>query len=141
MRIDGARLLRYGAPPLFVLLWSNGFIVVKIALADVDPLTLLAVRYALVEAILIPAVLLLKAPMPRGAVAWFHLAVIGVLVQALHFAAVNISLEDGLSPGASALITSLQPILVGLAAPGCRARRSPRGAGAGWCSGSAARRW
>jgi drug/metabolite transporter (DMT)-like permease len=117
MQIDGARLLRYGAPPLFVLLWANGFVVVRIALSDADPLTLLAARYLLVEAILIPAALVVRAPLPRGAVAWFHLAVVGLLVQALHFAAVNLSLEFGLTPGASALITSLQPILVGLTAP------------------------
>jgi drug/metabolite transporter (DMT)-like permease len=117
MRIEGARLLRYGAPPLFILLWANGFIFVKIGLADADPLTFLATRYALVEALLIPTALLLRAPLPRGAVAWFHLIVVGVLVQALHFAAVNLSLEYGLTPGASALVTCLQPILVGMLAP------------------------
>lgn len=129
VRIDGARLLRYGAPPLFVLLWANGFIVVKIALRDTDPLTLLAARYALVELLLVPAAVLVRAPLPRGPAAWFHLAVVGVLVQATYFAAVNISLRFGLAPGASALITSLQPILVGLMAP--------------WLAGesASARRW
>ena len=117
MRIDGARLLRYGAPPLFILLWSNGFIFVKIGLADADPLTFLAARYALVEALLIPAALLTRARLPRGWRAWFHLAVVGVLVQALHFGAINLSLEYGLAPGAAALVTCLQPILVGLLAP------------------------
>ena len=129
MRIDGARLLRYGAPPLFILLWANGFIFVKIGLADADPLTFLAARYVLVEALLIPAALILRAPLPRSAVAWFHLAVVGVLVQALHFGAINLSLEFGLTPGAAALVTCLQPILVGLLAP--------------WLAGEAvsARRW
>jgi drug/metabolite transporter (DMT)-like permease len=117
MRIDRARLLRFGAPPLFVLLWANGFIFVKIGLADADPLTLLAARYVLVELILIPAALLLRAPLPRGGAAWRRLAVVGVLVQAVYFASVNLSLEFGLAPGASALITSLQPIVVALAAP------------------------
>jgi drug/metabolite transporter (DMT)-like permease len=117
MRIDGARLLRYGAPPLFILLWSNGFIVVKIGLADADPLTFLVARYALVVALLIPAALWLRAPLPRGAVAWFRLAVVGVLVQALHFGGINLALEFGLSPGAAALVTCLQPILVAMLAP------------------------
>jgi len=40
-----------------------------------------------------------------------------VLVQALHFAGINLSLAYGLSPGASALVTCLQPILVALLAP------------------------
>jgi drug/metabolite transporter (DMT)-like permease len=117
MRIDGARLLRYGAPPLFILLWSTGFIVVKVGLIDASPLTLLAARYALVEALLIPAALLLRLRLPRGGGAWLHLAVVGVLVQAAHFGGINLSLQRGLTPGASALVTCLQPILVGLLAP------------------------
>ncbi len=114
--IDGAWLLRYGAPPLFVLLWSSGFIFVRIALDYTNPLTLLAVRYALVEAVLLPVALLLRPALPRGA-AWVHLAVVGLLVQAGHFAFINLSLAHGFAPGASALITCLQPILVGLLAP------------------------
>ncbi len=115
--MDGARLLRYGAPPLFILLWSTGFIVVKVGLRDADPLTLLAARYVLVECLLVPAALLLRVPLPRSPAAWLHLAVVGVLVQALHFGGINLSLEYGLAPGASALVTCLQPILVGMLAP------------------------
>jgi drug/metabolite transporter (DMT)-like permease len=111
-----ARLLRVGAPPLFILLWSSGFIFVKVALANTDPLTLLAVRYALVVALLLPAVLALRLPWPRG-IAWLHLVVVGLLVQAGHFASVNLALSHAFSPGAASLITSLQPILVGLLAP------------------------
>jgi drug/metabolite transporter (DMT)-like permease len=111
-----ARLLRVGAPPLFILLWSSGFIFVKVALAYSDPLTLLAVRYALVVALLLPAVLALRLPWPRG-FAWLHLPVVGLSVQAGHFASVNLALNHGFSAGAASLITSLQPILVGLLAP------------------------
>jgi drug/metabolite transporter (DMT)-like permease len=116
VRTDKALLLRYGAPPLFILLWSSGFIFLKIGLNDADPLTLLAARYALVEAVLIPVALVLRPAMPRG-IAWLHLAVVGLLVQALHFGGLNLALEFGLSPGAAALMTGLQPILVGLLAP------------------------
>jgi drug/metabolite transporter (DMT)-like permease len=112
----GARVLRLGGPPLFVLLWSFGFIFVKIGLAYTDPLTLLAVRYALVEAVLLPVALVLRPALPRGVV-WVHLAVVGLLVQGGHFAFVNLSLSHGVSPGVSAIVTSLQPILVGLLAP------------------------
>jgi drug/metabolite transporter (DMT)-like permease len=110
------RLLRTVAPPLFVLLWSSGFIFLAVALEYADPITLLAARYLLVEAILIPVALVLRPRLPRGR-AWLHLGVVGLLVQALHFGAVNLSLRYGLAPGAAALITSLQPVLVGLLAP------------------------
>jgi drug/metabolite transporter (DMT)-like permease len=126
--VTAAQLLRYGAPPLFILLWSTGFIFVKIGLLYTQPLTLLALRYALVEAVLLPLALVLRPALPRGVV-WLHLAVVGVLVQACHFAFVNLSLAHGFPPGASALVTCLQPILVGLLAP--------------WLAGEAvsARRW
>jgi drug/metabolite transporter (DMT)-like permease len=114
--IDGADLLRLGGPPLFILLWSSGFIFVAIGLKYADPLTLLAARYVLVEALLLPVALVLRPALPRG-VAWLHLAVVGLLVQGCHFAGVNLSLAYGFSPGASALVTCLQPILVGLLAP------------------------
>jgi drug/metabolite transporter (DMT)-like permease len=114
--LDGAWLLRFGAPPLFILLWSSGFIFVRIGLDYADPMTLLAVRYALVEVVLLPLVLLLRPALPRGK-AWLHLAAVGVLVQAGHFACINLSLAHGFAPGASAMITCLQPILVGLLAP------------------------
>jgi drug/metabolite transporter (DMT)-like permease len=133
MAADGARpathqWLRLGAPPLFILLWSSGFIFVAVALRDVDPLTLLALRYVLVEAILIPLALVLRPRRPRGA-AWLHLIVVGFCVQAVHFGGINVALRLGLAPGATALVTSLQPILVGLLAP--------------WLTGEAvsARRW
>lgn len=115
-RPSHAGLLRMGAPPLFILLWSSGFIFVKIGLRYADPLTLLAVRYMLVEAILIPVALVLRPRLPRG-IEWLHLGVVGLLVQAIHFGSINLALTFGLSPGAAALITSLQPILVGLLAP------------------------
>lgn len=114
--IEWARLLRYGAGPLFILLWSSGFIFVRIALAYTDALTLLAVRYALVELVLLPLLVLLRPAPPRGG-EWVHLAMTGLLVQAGNFAFINLSLAHGLSAGASALIASLQPILVGLFAP------------------------
>ena len=114
--IDGAWLLRHGAGPLFILLWSNGFIFVRISLDYTGPLLLLAVRYALVVAVLLAGALLLRAAPPRGA-AWVHLIVVGLLVQGGNFAFINLSLAHGLPAGASALISSLQPILVGLLAP------------------------
>lgn len=114
--LDKARLLRAGGPPLFVAMWSAGFIFLRVGLDYADPLTLLALRYAWVEAVLLPVALVLRPRLPRGR-AWWHLAVVGLLVQALHFAGLNLSLHFGLSPGASALFTGLQPILVALLAP------------------------
>ncbi|WP_343499024.1 DMT family transporter [Achromobacter denitrificans] len=105
------------APALFLLLWSSGFVVLKVGLAYADPMTFLALRYACVVVLLTPVLLLLRPPMPRGAAAWGHLAMVGLLLQAGYFCFTYLSLKQGMSAGGIALITSLQPILIGLLAP------------------------
>lgn len=105
------------APALFLLLWSSGFVVLKIGLAYADPMTFLALRYACVVLILTPLMLVLRPPLPRGARAWGHLAMVGLLLQAGYFACTYLSLKLGMSAGGLALIASLQPILIGLLAP------------------------
>jgi drug/metabolite transporter (DMT)-like permease len=45
-----------------VLLWSSGFIVAKFGLPYAPPLTFLLLRFLGVLVLLVPAVLLLKAP-------------------------------------------------------------------------------
>lgn len=105
------------APALFLLLWSSGFVVLKVGLAYADPMTFLALRYACVVLILAPFLLLLRPPLPRGAGVWAHLAMVGLLLQAGYFCFTYLSLKQGMSAGGVALITSLQPILIGLLAP------------------------
>ncbi|WP_312438505.1 DMT family transporter [Achromobacter sp.] len=105
------------APALFLVLWSSGFVVLKVGLAYADPLTFLALRYACVLLILTPLLLALRPPIPTRAGAWGHLAMVGLLLQAGYFCFTYLSLKQGMSAGGVALITSLQPILIGLLAP------------------------
>lgn len=42
------------APALFLLLWSSGFVVLKVGLTYADTMTFLALRYACVVALLAP---------------------------------------------------------------------------------------
>lgn len=104
------------APVVFLVLWSSGFICIKIGLAYADPLTFLALRYALVLAFLAPAIAFWRPRRPRGR-EWRDLCVVGLLIQFGYFAGCYLSEEFGLSAGGLALITSLQPILVALLAP------------------------
>jgi drug/metabolite transporter (DMT)-like permease len=105
------------APAIFLLLWSGGFAVAKLGLLHADPITFLALRYALVLAVLLPLVPVVRPPWPQRRVDWLHLAVVGFLIQAAYFGLCYIAMGFGLSAGAVALIVSLQPILVGLLAP------------------------
>lgn len=99
----------------FVLLWSSGFIVAKFGLPYAPPLTFLLLRFSGVLLFLLPAVLLLKAPWPRGQLRQIALA--GVLVQAGYLCGVWGAIKLGMPAGLSALIVGMQPILTAMAAP------------------------
>jgi drug/metabolite transporter (DMT)-like permease len=105
------------APFIFLLLWSSGFTALKLGLLDAEPFTFLALRYVGAVALLVPLTLLMRPRWPTTRVQFLHLAVIGVLVQAFYFSMTYLSLRLGLGAGTVALVTSLQPILVALAAP------------------------
>jgi drug/metabolite transporter (DMT)-like permease len=105
------------APAVFVVMWSAGFSFGALGLAHAEPLTLLALRYGLVLAVLVPVALVLRPPLPATPAAWGHLAVVGFLLQAVYFGLLYSALALGASAGSTALITSLQPILVALLAP------------------------
>ncbi|MDN5843305.1 MAG: DMT family transporter [Alcaligenaceae bacterium] len=105
------------APVLFLVLWSSGFVFLKLGLQFADPLTFLALRYAFVVVILLGPLLWIRPSFPRHARQWLHLAVVGVLLQAGYFSFTYLSLYQGMSAAGLALITSQQPILVGLLAP------------------------
>jgi len=105
------------APTLFLLMWASGFVFVKLGLRDADPLTFLALRYALVVAIQLVAFAWIRPALPATPRAWGNLIMVGLMLQAGYFACVYLSLNSGMSASAVSLITSQQPILVGLLAP------------------------
>ncbi|MCA8339171.1 DMT family transporter [Burkholderia multivorans] len=111
------------APALFLLLWSSGFVFLKLGLRDADPLTFLALRYACVVALLAGPFLWLRPALPRTRRAWLNLIVVGLLLQAGYFSFTYLSLKLGMSAGAVALVTSQKPILVGLLAPALAGER------------------
>ena len=104
------------APFVFVLLWSSGFAMVKWGLADAEPLTFLCLRYGIVVLVLAPFALVLRPPRPRGRT-WLDLAAVGAMMQGAYFGGDYLALELGAPAGTVALISALQPILIGLLAP------------------------
>lgn len=105
------------APFVFLVLWSGGYAAAKVALPYTGPMTLLALRYAVALLLLAPALLWVKASWPRTREAWMHVLIVGFGIQVLYFGCSYIAFDLGMSAGAVALITSLQPILVALFAP------------------------
>lgn len=102
-------------PFLFVLIWSTGFVVAKFGLPYAPALTFLLLRFGGVIVVLLPLVLLMRAPWPSGRAG--HIALAGVLVQAGYLGGVWTAIEAGMSAGLSALIVGLQPVLTAFAAP------------------------
>jgi drug/metabolite transporter (DMT)-like permease len=100
-----------------LLLWSGGYTAVRIAIRHVGPMSLLALRYAIVVVILLVAVAALRPAFPRGWRPYVQLAVIGLLVQVGYFGFTNLALAAGVSVAVTALIGSLQPIVVAVVAP------------------------
>lgn len=111
-------------PLFFVFLWSTGFIVARYGLPYAPPLTFLLLRFLGVLAILVPAVLLLRAPWPKGKVG--HVALAGLLLQAGYLSGVWCAIKLGMPAGLSALIVGMQPILTAFAAPLIGERVRPR---------------
>ena len=105
------------APVVFLLLWSGGYAVAKIALEHVEPFTLLSLRYGSALVILLILFAILRPPVPQRAAELGHIMFVGFLIQCVYFGLSYVAFWLGASAGAVALIVSLQPIVVGILAP------------------------
>ena len=114
-----ARLL----PALFVLLWSTGFIGARLSMPYAEPMTFLALRFALTALLLGLVTMLSGIPWPRRPMEVAHLAAAGLLMHGVYLGGVFIAIRLGLEAGLSALIVSTQPLLVAAAAPFLLAER------------------
>ncbi len=110
-----ASLLLTGAPVLFVLLWSSGFIGAKYGLPFIEPFTFLLLRFVIVTVLFTLIALMVGARWPTGA-ALLHVAVAGILIHAVYLGGVFVAIHRGLPAGTTALITALQPLLTAIAA-------------------------
>jgi len=108
-RIGTAGVLTGAAPLVFVLLWSTGFIGAKLGLPHVEPFTFLALRFAIVLAILAPVAWLTVRDRPPPA-ALLHSLVSGVLVHGVYLGGVFFAISRGMPAGVSALVVALQPL-------------------------------
>ena len=110
------------APAIFLVLWSGGFSIAKFGVAHAEPLTFLALRYAIVLVILLP---IYGAP---PTVATQPCRLDQRRDRRLPdpdrlFRALLLAFKAGVSAGGVAIIVCLQPILVGLIAPHFAARK------------------
>ena len=95
-------------PPLHLLLaltvmavWGTNFVVIKLALAHLPPLTLAALRFGF-------AFLPLALFIPRPAVSWRNLATYGVLIGAGQFGLLFTAMRADITPGLASLVVQTQ---------------------------------
>jgi drug/metabolite transporter (DMT)-like permease len=97
-------------PLTFAVLWSTGFIGARYGLPFAEPLTLLSMRFAVTEILLIIIVLASGAVFPTLSQSK-HLAVTGILAHAGYLGGNFYSMSLGMPLALVALIGGLQPLL------------------------------
>lgn len=110
-------LLAKFAPIIFLLLWGSGFGVAKVGLQHVEPLTFLVLRFGIIVVVVTPLFFIMRPAMPKRFADWFHIAFVGLMMQAVYFGAAFTGMSLGVSVGAAAVIASTQPLIVALASP------------------------
>jgi drug/metabolite transporter (DMT)-like permease len=98
--------------PLFVLLWSSGFLAGVFATRDVPGLSLATVRLLLAGGVLVAVAVATGARWPRDRREWRDLVVTGMLIQAVQYGATSCALAFGVSAGLAALVLCLSPVVV-----------------------------
>lgn len=103
-------------PAIFVPLWSSGFVLARLVAPHAEPLTFLAVRFALALLALAVIALWKGAAWPGTAREWGQALLAGVLIHGLYLGGVFWSVANGLPTAISALVAGMQPLLVTLLA-------------------------
>jgi len=97
-------------------MWATGYIGMKLGAPYAEPMTFLSIRFLAVLALLIPIFYVLGVPqLPRRE--WLRAVFIGAWLHGIYLGAVLWAIKNGLAAGIAALIISLQPIVVSIAAP------------------------
>lgn len=112
-------------PWVFVVIWSTGFIVARYGMPHAPPFTFLSMRYALSVVSFGVWIAVVKAPWPREAAQWRHLAVTGMLMHAGYLGGVWAAVRLGLGAGTVALLVGLQPLLTAVWLTVCAGSREP----------------
>lgn len=106
----------YATPALFVVLWSTGFIGAKLGLPYAEPMTFLALRFALGAGLLLLLVVVMQAPWPDSWAEVGHIAFAGFLLHGIYLGCIFAAIDLGVEAGVAAVIVALQPLLTAVAA-------------------------
>ena len=102
------------APVLFVLLWSTGFVGAKYIVPYAEPFTFLMIRYFFAALILFAIAYAFKQPLKLNKEQFKASFAVGMLLHVIYIGGVFYAVSLGVSAGISAVIVSIQPVLVSL---------------------------
>lgn len=99
---------------LFVLLFSSGFIVGRIATDAAHPFAIIFWRFMIAGTLLTLLAIVMRAPWPRTKREYRDLAITGLLLQTMQYAGTYLAFQYGISASLSAMIMGMMPLLVAL---------------------------
>lgn len=111
-----SRVQTLGAPVLFVLLWSTGFVGAKYGLPYAPPFTFVALRLAAAAVLLAVLAAALRSEPLTSRGQYGRASVVGLLLHAGYLGGVFYGISLGVPAGVSAVIVSLQPVLTAVLA-------------------------
>ena len=107
-------MLKKAAPGLFVFLWSTGFIGVKYGIPYAPPFYFITIRMAVAAFLLFIAVAFLRKSQPITKAIILPSTLIGLTLHGAYLGGCFFAVSRGLPASITALIVSLQPVLVSL---------------------------
>lgn len=108
---------------MFLLVWSAGYAMAKVALDYTQPLNLLAFRFFGAFLALTPLVILLRLPIPNFRQSYALMGT-GLFLHIGHFGSIYVGMKLGASASIMALFAASQPVLV-IIASALLARKIP----------------
>ena len=101
-------------PALFILLWSSGYIFVKLGLRDNQPLAFLSLRLAFSWLLLVPILLYQRPAFPTSWRQIKMIAMTALLLQGLYQIFFFAALHEDVPPGILTIILGAQPLITAL---------------------------
>jgi drug/metabolite transporter (DMT)-like permease len=102
------------APIIFVLLWSTGFTGIRYGIPYAPPFTFIAVRMAFASILLALIALVITNRFARDLPTIGKSALIGLTIHGAYLGGCFYGVKQGMPAGITALICSLQPVLVSI---------------------------
>ena len=122
-------------PALFVVLWSSGYVVVRLTMPDAGPVRFLTWRFGLAAVLLAAAAVMVRAPWATRSIDYGHMALVGLLVHGIGLGGVWVALDLGVEAGVAALVMGTQPLITAALAVSLIGERIDRRMAAGFMLG------